>query len=377
MARKRIPRTVPPFARLYPRFRGFPPQAHLGAELARCLRETIARVRTVEPQPFYSIRDTAAFFRVSFKTAADAYARLEREGLLTRIRGAQTLLHGSRARSTHAIRGVVGVPVYLPPLVVGTDWRAFLVRLEDELRRRHYVTDFILYSRREQSRDELVERMLEHDLDLVLWYAPIQVHAPTMLRLRDAGIRLVVLSDGKGVFPSEQYHLDLVQAIDEGVAAWQAEGVTSYVILQSPEYPSQHAFDIAQNVLARRQIDAEVRQVADDAMEDTVRALTRRRAAGVILLSHMWYERLCGRYPVAMEDLFRRTRVFLTQGPVYAPYLTGKTVYADSIELPNDDMARRIAADIGTGRAFRGDRLATFRTRFLPCVNLGTVSRSL
>ena len=112
-------------------------------------------------------------------------------------------------------------------------------------------------------------------------------------------------------------------------------------------------------------------------MPAAIARLTRQRNTGVILLSHIWYESLCSKFPREMEALFLQTRVFLTQGPVYCPYFEGKIVHADSIDLPNELIARRVARDIHTQRAFRPERLATFHSRYQPRVNLGAVTREL
>jgi hypothetical protein len=70
-------------------------------------------------------------------------------------------------------------------------------------------------------------------------------------------------------------------------------------------------------------------------------------------------------------------RVFLTQGPPYHPSFQGRDVRVDSINVPNEEIAQRVARDISTERCETTTRLAVFHTRWLPRVNLGTVTRGL
>ena len=256
MTRKPVTRSLPALRSLHPRFSGFDPAGNSRDALTQHLRRTIARVRLDTSHPFYSIRQVAGFFGVSLKTVAGAYEKLEAEGLLTRLRGSHTLVQGRVLQPRHPVRGVVGVPIYLQPLVIGTDWRFFIMRLEEELRRYHFVTDFIFY--RTGENEDLAERLLEHKLDMVLWYVPTQAHVQTMLRLRDGGIRLVVLSDGKGQFPCEQYFLNLAQALRDGISDWRARGVDSITILRSTRHPSAHAFGIMEQVLRQRGVTPEI-----------------------------------------------------------------------------------------------------------------------
>ena len=377
MPRKVFHRSLPPLAKVHPGFRGFRESDNKTALVLERLHATIEKTRRDEATPFYSIREVADFFGVALKTVVEAYEKLEAKGLLTRVRGSHTVMEGRRRQPRHPVRGVVGVPVYLPPLVIGTDWRAFLMKLEEELRHYHFVCDFVFYRATDQESDALTERLLEHQLDIVLWYVPIAAHAPTMRHLLDSGIKLVVISDGKGRFPREQFFLDLDSAITDAIRAWRRAGINSFVILQSPQHPSAHAHQTVLRALAKESITPAVLTLTDDEVPGVIQRLTRHGRQGVILHSHPWYEILCAKFPAEMERLFHASQVFLAQGPVFCPAFEDRPVFADSISLPNADIARRVAHEISTGRVWKKSRLATFHTRYEPRVNLGQVTREI
>lgn len=362
---------------MLPEFPGFTPSDNKSALLVHWLRIAAERSRRDQAVVFYSVRQVADFFGVSLKTAVEAFERLEAEGLLTRVRASHTLLEGRRQQPRHPIRGVVGVPVYLPALVYGNHWRAFLMRLEQHLRRYHFVCDFVFYHARDQEDETLKECLLDHELDSVMWFVPIAEHIPIMLRLLDHGIKLVVISDGKAHFPREQYYLDLDAGVTDAMRAWAAQGIRSCVILKSPQHPSRHSHAVVERAVQAARQQVEVWTLLDHEVPQAIRRLERRPRQGVIFTSHPWCESLCAKYPPHMEKLFVECPVFLAQGVVYAPAFEGKIVPADTIDLPNEEMASCIATDFSTGAVWEGDRLATFAVRYLPRANLGTVTRDL
>ena len=377
MPRKPYARTLPDLSELLPDFTGFASSENHTARTVETVRLIVGKARRPQAAPFYSMREIADFLHVPYRTVSLAYERLGAEGLLTRVRSSHTILEGAKRQPRNAVRGVIGIPVYLPPLVIGTDWRAFLMHIEDELRRYHFVTDFVIYRAGEQESNALTERLIEHDLDMVLWYAPVKANIPTMEYLIDGGVELVVVSDGKARFPREQYYLDLECAIEQGLQDWRDSGIRSATILQSPRHPSAYARSIVERLLKEGRWDYDLVTIPDDELPVRVKALARQRDNGVLLTSHTWYNYICGRYPDTMENLFIFCRVFLLQGPVYNPYLLGKEVFADSIILPNEQMSKRIGGDINNNRSIENRRQMTFHTQYQSRMNLGSISQQL
>jgi hypothetical protein len=379
MARKPVQRSLPTLSSLHPRFREVDPRQNVSAVIATMLRETIERVRTPRTIPFYSVREAAAFFGVSSRTMANVYERLEAEGLLTRIRSSQTVLPGRRLQSRHPVRGVVGIPIALPAFVFGTTLRSFYIRFEEELRRQHFVADLIFYREEDEARHpaELVERVLEHQLDFVLWVAPSKAVASVMQQLQDGGIQLVIVSDGKARFLREQYFVDLERGITDGLAAWQADGIQTVAVLGPDDALGRWEIAIVTRLLKRRGMKHEVFTLGDAETAQQLDELACRSGQGVVLVPHHWYESLCDQFPDKMERLFRSCPVLLMQGALAHGYFRGKHLLVDSVTWPYEQMARRIARDISERKVATTTRLATFSTRWQPRLNLGNFSREL
>src|ERR1019366_2515037 len=110
-------------------------------------------------QPFYSMRDVAAFFQMTLPDVARVFRQLDGAGLLVVLRGSMTLLRARKAQPREPIRGVVGLAVWLDGFATLPYWRWFFVNLEEQLRRHRFVADFVFYSADEFSMPEFAERL--------------------------------------------------------------------------------------------------------------------------------------------------------------------------------------------------------------------------
>ncbi|MBI4023557.1 MAG: hypothetical protein HY360_01160 [Verrucomicrobia bacterium] len=377
MARKPVTRSLPALRNACPHFRGFAPKDNRVEQIVKFLEGVIERIRRNHPISFYSMRETAKHFGVSLKTVGDAYTRLEAQGQITCLRGSQTLIQGYKLQPRHSIRGVVGLPVFLPGFMIGTVWRTLFMRLEAELRRRHFVADFIFYREQDEGSPDLGERMVAHKLDTIFWWAPSKALAPILHRLLDGGIQVVVVSNGQGHFPREQYFLNLERAYEEGIVSWRRKGISSVTILNSTTPTLRQDSNLVIRILQQQQIAFSTLEVSNAEIVPCINRLARKSNHGVILPVHAWYEQLCFQYPQAMEKLFRGCRTLLMQESVYQPYFCGKNVRVDSIRFDCEKITKRIARDISSQRTNTSERLATFYTSWAPDIDLGSVSRDI
>jgi len=329
--------------------------------------------------PFYSMRDAAAFFGVSSRTMATIYERLESEGLLTRVRSSQTILPGRKLQSRHPVRGVVGIAIALRSFIYGTGLRSFYIRLEEELRRQHFVADFIFYQQEDELEHpaELAERLLEHQLDFLFWVAPLETAVPVIQRLRDGGIQLVIVGDGKARYPREQYFVDLGRGIADGLTAWLKDGINSVVVLLPGTRCERREIEVVCRFLQRRRIRYEMIALPDAEAARRLTQLASKSGTGVIFFPYKWYESLCNQFPQTMEKLFQSRRAMLVQGVVAHEYFRGKPVFADGVTWPYNQMAKRIARDISARKIDTTERLATFHTLWEPRVDLGKVNKEI
>src|SRR5690349_1300747 len=96
-------------------------------ETALTLHELLRRIalenQQAEPQTFYSLREVAKNFALPLSQVSRVFARLEKEGLLGRVRGSRTVLHSRKYNRNLRVRGIVGLPVNIFRFLALTDYR--------------------------------------------------------------------------------------------------------------------------------------------------------------------------------------------------------------------------------------------------------------
>lgn len=369
MARKPVQRTIPSLNALHPGFGGIGKADNQAAALLKFLRDTILRVQPTQPMPFYSMLDVADFCGVSYRTVARAYAKLEAEGLMTRIRGSQTLVLPRRPQPVHPVRGVVGVLIWMPGFLTFGDWRSFFVLLEDALRQRHFAADLIFYRQGEEVGSHFPERVLVHHPDHVIWFCPDVSDRPPMELFRDAGVQLTVLADRAVEFPGRVYRLSWEAALEKGLREWRSLGIQRLEIPvpHGTERPGTSCTHVLPKWLDRlrfaHSFPSLPREDADRGAY--VDALGQSPSVGVVFDEDSWYESLCNSAPHAMLRLFRRCRVMIMRRVVFAGVHLNDA-FVDALAMDWRDIALRIAHGLESRSTRRADDAHTFHARWCP-----------
>src|ERR1019366_7855564 len=147
-----------------------------------------------EARVFYSVREVARHYRVSTSTISKVYARLERDGCLSRTRSSMTHLLARRRQPRVRIQGVIAVPVWIPGFLAFRDWRIFFIELEERLRQHSFVASFVHYHWNEANAPAFVDRLLAHHPDYVVWLSADPKDHANLHSLADPGVRLVVIN---------------------------------------------------------------------------------------------------------------------------------------------------------------------------------------
>jgi len=130
MARKKVSRALAAL----PSRRALDKAHHKTEALTAILRDVAVKNQREQPRAFHSVRAVAAHFRVPTSTVMRAYRVLELEGLLSRIRGSKTILHGLHFDRQLKVRSFVGFPASVSRFVTLQDYRTFFIRIRRELR---------------------------------------------------------------------------------------------------------------------------------------------------------------------------------------------------------------------------------------------------
>ena len=370
MARKPVPRDLPPSAELLGDFSGFDETLSKQAALTTHLRKIALRLQGAGARPFYSMREVVKQFRLPLRTVALAYEALEHEGLLNRRRSSHTLLVGKKISPRKQVRAVVGIPVWLHAMVVSPYSRNFHVEIENLLRQHGFVADLIFFRGDEVSSPDFAQRLIQHNLDFVLWHTP-HPHAIDVLRtLRDHGVRQIIVQpiDSQLSIELPGYLQDWPGAYRAMARAWREAGIRA-VLVPDPVYlPSRRAKTSFANIFAEHGID--FRYVSPDATALLEQVSSHRPGSvGVAFFDQEGADTICNEEPVLIEELIRRCRVAFCRGPIRMPYFHHRDARIDIVRFSATEIASRIASDLRETLSAGQQVLHIFQASYLPQVS--------
>lgn len=370
MARKPIPRDLPPPVDLLRDFAGFDENASKQAALTAHLRRIALRLQRANSQPFYSMREVVDQFRLPLRTVALAYEALEHEGLLNRRRSSQTLLVGKKISPRKEVRAVVGIPVWLHAMVVSPYSRNFHVEVENRLRQQGFVADLIFFRGDEVSSPDFAQRLIEHQLDFVLWHTP-HPHAIDVLRtLQDHGVRQILVQpiDSQLSIALPGYLQDWPLAYRQLADTWRAAGIRT-VLVPDPVYlPSRRAKTSFANIFIERGIDFKFVDPDAAKLLQSATAL-RPGTVAVAFFDQEGADTICNEEPVIIEELIKRCRVGFCRGPIRMPYFHHRDARIDIVRFSATEIASRIAIDLRETLGSTQQVLHTFQASYLPQVS--------
>lgn len=346
MSRKLVTRSLPPLADATPGFRGFPPECNRTEALADVLRRLARDVRGKMPRPFYAIREVATHFRMSPGVVGRVYQRLDAEGLLTRIRASMTLVTARSAQARIPVRGVVGLPIWLPGFTGMRHWQQFFVNLEKRLRYHHYLGDFIFTRNGETANADHLDNLLAHEIDTLFWLLPLPQYRDLLWQLADHGIHVYVLTDRSLDFPGRQFSLTVERALRQGFTEWRQQGVSRVVVVR-PGSPTAPQTSKA-SALTHAGLPWQDATVPATGHREFVHRLAESPAVGIILDDDLLCLTLFYHAPQEMMELARKCRMLVSQS-LSIPFAGPPNVGVDTVTHDWPDMAHRIADELALG----------------------------
>lgn len=326
--------------------------------------------RAAHPQPFYAMRDIAKHFGLSLATVGLAYRELEHEGILTRIRGSQTLVAGTAASLHKPVRSVIGFPIRVHSFVVSPYSRALLVALEDRLQDNGFIADFIFFSEKQDEHPDFAERLFRRNLNFIIWHTPHPNTSQVMRLATDHGIQQMILQPTESLttFAHPTYLLDWQSAYNKAGEAWSKRGIRNVVIPYPTHLPSNRVLTCFTAAMERKGIGVEVVPNDADALCSKAKMLSHSGPVVVGFLDLVGSEYLCNGQPVVMEKIRQFARIAFCRGPVRAPYFECHSLSADVVGFSAAHIADRIVSDIRRAPDFPKNILNTFQATYTPDV---------
>lgn len=345
MSRKAIPRTLPPLAKVFSGFAGFSDDNNKQRLLLDELRKAARRLRKQKSQPFYSMRDIAAFFKAPLRTVAIAYEALESEGLFNRVRSSQTQLIGSTDSTQHVVRGVVGIPIWLLSIVISPYTRVLHIGLEERLRKKGFVADMIFFRTGEDCEPDFADRLLRHNLNTLIWHTPHPLSSQVLLAVRDHGVRCITMqpveTQGSSIKPN--YLMNWDPAYLALAQSWQRSGIRRVYIPKPTYLPSQCALKNFVKLLDDGGMEVQQTEGNASALFEKVR---NQKSAVVAFIDQQGADAFCNEDPWTIAQILKVSRVAFCRGPIRLPYFENRPAEVDIVGFSPLEIADRIVTDL-------------------------------
>lgn len=350
MARVTLYRSLPPLEKVLPHFSAFPKGKSHQQVMIDKLRQAANKVRKVEHQHFYSMRKVAAFFRVPLGTITPVYKALEREGIINCIRSSHTILIGKKVLSREAVRGVVGIPIWMHSIALQVYTRTLAMELEEQLRHAGYVPDIIFHAeKQEETEPDFATRLLSHRLDVVVLHTPLKGCRQNILSLRERGVRVLVIqrSEAPRDLPAVIYLLDYETAYRQMAARWFQLGIRK-VWLWGPleQLHYQAEADTFKAIIVNEGLEMEYFYDSPSELLKRISREPSKTSSVVAFIDTTTSEYICNNEPQVVERISRISRLAFCVGSIRVPFFETRKIRADVVSFSPAATASRLADDI-------------------------------
>jgi hypothetical protein len=362
MARQQITRTLSSLADAPSLGRAH----HKENRLLEILREVAVKNQRDQPQPFHAIREVARRFQTPMSMVSRVYRRLEDEGLLSTARGSKTMLQGLHFDRQLSVRAFIGLPASLSSFLTIQDYRMFFIRIRRELRMRGFATAMLFYEGGEEGRPGFSARLKAYKVDTVLWFEPPKSARESVLRLLDAGVRIIGVTETSCAFLKCRYRLSRSAAVKQLLDAWKTEhAIEKVTLVESSDFPPSPSEETLRRVLDSLKLPRQASKFATQSFERFLQNLMKANPArtGIIFPSSRLASMFCFRAPDTVSRLLAARHVAFTDGPVNMPFARVPSVRVDLITHDWKALVQTIVSDLINQTAFRATGSVTFEAQ--------------
>jgi hypothetical protein len=355
MARKNLVHEMPPL----PDKVIFKARDHKTKRLLEILRGIAVTNQKKDSLVFYPVRKVAKHFRAPISTVARVYGHLEKEGILTSVRGSKTLLQGLQSSRHLNVLSVVGVPAAVAAFVTFQDYRMFFIRTRRELRTRGFSVAMVLFEQRHIKTGQLTKRILKHEFDTIIWYRPDVSVRDVVDQVADSGIRILGVSDG-GVPPIQcRYEIRREIAIKRILQDWKTRSRIKTAAIVRIQGSSSAKEEMLETLLEEEQLGLDWLRVDVEKPDEFLKACGNRRDSGIIFPSRA-ASNFAFRAPEALMRLMKHSRVAFVDGPPSIAFTPALDVPGDFVVMDWQLIAERIVTDLISKIAFDQREVTTF-----------------
>ena len=334
-------------------FLGFNAARSKSAQIVDALRLLILKHQRSDGIVFYPLREIALHFGVSLRTAFLARSQLENEGLLVSIRGSHAEIPGARQCCRGPVQGVVGMPLWMFGARYSHVHKNLSYALGELLWKQNLVLETIPYSEVEDLKADFPDHLLRHKMDFALWLYPFRHNRNTLLRLKDSGIRNIIIGHA-GEAPGLSPHIviDTRPASLKVLSLWKnTHRIRKIIIPEGLEYNRARGHSFAR--LARSkgfqcEFAACTPGLIPALMGDCEKKSER---IGIALLDEHATAEFTHGNPQAFSDLAKTHRVLFGNNSINLPFIDDNKLTVERIGHSYELLARVVNQTVARLRA--------------------------
>jgi len=334
-------------AQLFPGFVSLEENRSKLNQIADWLRPAILAHRTSHNLKFYSTRQIATFFAVSQNTAALVIKDLEKEGLLRRVRGSQTLLLGTQIITPSPIRAVAGLLLWkFADRFSG--WHSGLTQtLGEVLWPENIAFDIIPHYDLGEKRRDLDDVLKRHTLNFAIWPFPFRHHRDHLLRLQDRGIRNLVIGlepevEGKTVPGPPDLIVEIAEAYRHTLNYWKEDHEIRRVLVVRPrEFEPRGRIEFFAKLATEMGFDCQIVNSSYSLPAQLV--ASEKKCIGIALLDEHATAEFVFYDPTAFVKLLDRHRILFGNECPNIPFAPHGERRVERIFIPNAPKPRKDA----------------------------------
>ena len=339
------------------------------AVLLRVLRQKARATRNKKPKEFYSIREVAGHFGVPLTTVSRVYSQLRAEGLLTTVWGSKTFIAPTAIDKDLRIRGVVALPAALVSFCAVRQYRNFFSEIRDALWKFGFATRLLLYEENEVELPIFAERLLNHSVDIVVWFLPTPRSKQTVARLFDRGINVIAVTDSAEDCHGHCYCVDRKPPIRDALLSWRKHGISSVAVFQhSPCRPSG-ILTLLEKCLRDAAMPYSFVNAESVHLEKIFAPRVQQVTPGIIFPCSDMAVPFAVRDPDRFAKLSERSRILLVDGAIDIAGSYAVPGSIDIIEIDSQPIAARIVSDLVQSARPRKTEPLMLQAKWIPASN--------
>ena len=310
----------------------------------RLLRQTAIENREPEGRAFYSIRAVAKHFSLPPTTVARLYEQLKTEGVLGSIWGSKTIIEALEIDKDIRLRATVGLPVSLSAFSISPGYRRFFCVLEQGLWKYRFGSHLVFYEGEFPEAPTFVESFVDYKADVVVWFAPPSRASNAIARLKDCGIKSMMVHEGIPINRVPGYYVSRQNALVEGLASWKTAGIRSVIVAHEGQPRCSNRRRMVRTALLAVGIPFACQDISASGSSES--SLGTWVGSGTIFTSSQSVSRFANRSVSGLSNLLRKNRVMLLEGEVDLPIDASLSGSFDSIDLDWRAIARQLVSDL-------------------------------